>query len=89
VAIVQFFKLFRNFSQIFKNRKIPKKPGFPSLSGIFHGPSDWSRTSGLLNPIQARYQTAPHPVVHFSMPNDDNINSTGLQGGFLKNVSFF
>ena len=25
------------------------------------GPSDWSRTSGLLNPIQARYQTAPHP----------------------------
>ena len=27
------------------------------------GPSDWSRTSGLLNPIQARYQTAPHPVV--------------------------
>ena len=21
------------------------------------------RTSGLLNPIQARYQTAPHPVI--------------------------
>ncbi len=27
------------------------------------GPSDWIRTSGLLNPIQARYQTSPHPVV--------------------------
>ena len=27
------------------------------------GPSDWSRTSGLLNPIQARYQTAPHPEI--------------------------
>ena len=26
------------------------------------GPSDWIRTSGLLNPIQARYQTSPHPV---------------------------
>ena len=25
------------------------------------GPSDRSRTCGLLNPIQARYQTAPHP----------------------------
>ena len=30
-------------------------------TGLFRGPSDWSRTSGLLNPIQARYQTAPHP----------------------------
>ncbi len=27
----------------------------------FFGPSDWIRTSGLLNPIQARYQTSPHP----------------------------
>ena len=27
----------------------------------FFGPSDWSRTSGLLNPIQALYQTEPHP----------------------------
>ena len=24
----------------------------------FRGPSDWIRTSGLLNPIQARYQTS-------------------------------
>ena len=28
----------------------------------FFGPSDRSRTCGLLNPIQARYQTALHPV---------------------------
>ena len=27
------------------------------------GPSDWIRTSGLLNPIQARYQTSPHPEI--------------------------
>ena len=27
------------------------------------GPSDWIRTSGLLNPIQARYQTSPHPDI--------------------------
>ena len=27
----------------------------------FYGPSDRSRTCGLLNPIQARYQTALHP----------------------------
>ena len=30
------------------------------IAGFF-GPSDWIRTSGLLNPIQARYQTSPHP----------------------------
>ena len=30
------------------------------------GPSDWIRTSGLLNPIQARYQTSPHPDVYLS-----------------------
>ena len=29
------------------------------------GPSDWIRTSGLLNPIQARYQTSPHPDICF------------------------
>ena len=29
------------------------------------GPSDWIRTSGLLNPIQARYQTSPHPDIFF------------------------
>ena len=29
------------------------------------GPSDWIRTSGLLNPIQARYQTSPHPELFF------------------------
>ncbi len=34
-------------------------------SGLF-GPSDWIRTSGLLNPIQARYQTSPHPVKEIS-----------------------
>ena len=28
---------------------------------LIGGPSDWNRTSGLLNPIQARYQSAPHP----------------------------
>ena len=28
---------------------------------LIFGPSDWTWTSGLLNPIQARYQTSPHP----------------------------
>ena len=32
-----------------------------SISSQILGPSDWIRTSGLLNPIQARYQTSPHP----------------------------
>ena len=37
-----------------------KKPVIGMITGFF-GPSDWSRTSGLLNPIQALYQTEPHP----------------------------
>ena len=38
----------------------------------FYGPSDWIRTSGLLNPIQARYQTSPHPdLLSFSLPLND------------------
>ena len=30
---------------------------------VFHGPSVEIRTRGLLNPIQARYQTSPHPDI--------------------------
>ncbi len=32
----------------------------------FHGPSVEIRTRGLLNPIQARYQTSPHPDILFA-----------------------
>ena len=35
-----------------------------SCSGLF-GPSVELRTRGLLNPIQARYQTSPHPDILF------------------------
>lgn len=41
-----------------------KIPAFASKAGIF-GLGERIRTSGLLNPIQARYQTAPHPVICF------------------------
>ena len=41
--------------------KVPKPLQFQD----FHGPSDWIRTSGLLNPIQARYQTSPHPDMSY------------------------
>ena len=37
--------------------------GVASFSATLVGPSDWIRTSGLLNPIQARYQTSPHPEI--------------------------
>ena len=37
------------------------------------GPSDWIRTSGLLNPIQARYQTSPHPDIHLLFPDSSDI----------------
>lgn len=53
---------------LIKTRIIEKKKKSRTLmdTGLFRGPSDWSRTSGLLNPIQARYQTAPHPDLLFS-----------------------
>ena len=42
-----------------------KKTTSPERNLSFFGPSDWIRTSGLLNPIQARYQTSPHPDIFF------------------------
>ena len=51
--------------------KTKKKRGNHN-SFLSFGPSDWIRTSGLLNPIQARYQTSPHPdIVLF--PDSHNI----------------
>ena len=44
-----------------ETRMNTKKIGVTSISSPLLGPSDWSRTSGLLNPIQARYQSALHP----------------------------
>ncbi len=38
------------------------------MATLIFGPSDRSRTCGLLNPIQARYQSALHPdvLIHYS-----------------------
>ena len=38
-----------------------KAPEIITISGAFYGLGERIRTSVLLNPIQARYQTAPHP----------------------------
>ena len=46
-----------------KSQKSYEKVLKPFDFRTFSGPSDWIRTSGLLNPIQARYQTSPHPEV--------------------------
>ena len=39
----------------------------------FFGPSVEIRTRGLLNPIQARYQTSPHPDIQLSSADLDMI----------------
>ena len=39
-----------------RKERVPKNSLF--------GPSVEIRTQGLLNPIQARYQTSPHPDIH-------------------------
>ena len=60
-----------------------------TLTAIF-GPSGESRTHGLLNPIQARYQTALHPV-NRAVSNQLYYYS-GYEGecqqGFAKNIFF-
>ena len=50
------------------------------------GPSDWIRTSGLLNPIQARYQTSPHPdfACVSRLPEYDNIPCRKMQALFFE-----
>jgi hypothetical protein len=51
------------------------------------GPSDWNRTSGLLNPIQARYQSAPHPDI--TIMNFPDSTPCGLSRGRLIFVVLF
>ena len=58
-----------------KSQKSYEKVLKPFDFRTFSGPSDWIRTSGLLNPIQARYQTSPHP--------DKTIENTGFLSGSL------
>ena len=45
---------------------------------VFYGPSVEIRTQGLLNPIQARYQTSPHPdfLLSVAVPRRLVYNST-------------
>ena len=53
---------YRFLKDVIKNRQILSDLTLLlTLTAIF-GPSGESRTHGLLNPIQARYQTALHPV---------------------------
>ena len=51
-----------DFAEPFKNhgQKLEKDRGITKIPRSF-GPSVEIRTRGLLNPIQARYQTSPHP----------------------------
>ena len=58
------------------------------------GPSDWIRTSGLLNPIQARYQTSPHPDFQFSravsrLPEYITTPCREMQVVFSKTAKYF
>ena len=49
-----------------ENYRKTKKDGI-SLRIFRRGPSVEIRTQGLLNPIQARYQTSPHPDMYFAV----------------------
>ena len=53
------------------------------FQGLSDGLGERIRTSGLLNPIQARYQTAPHPDIQFVLPSRNTKNYT-TQGCFCQ-----
>ncbi len=55
-----------------------------SYKDTLHGPSVEIRTRGLLNPIQARYQTSPHPDIQFcfTQPDKNTTSSANLQALF-------
>ena len=48
-------------------------------SSVLFGLGEKIRTSGLLNPIQARYQTAPHPVA-VSSPHIGDVEYISTNG---------
>ena len=50
-----------------KKRLLPSDRKIGIAIGILNGLSEKIWTSGLLNPIQARYQTALHPVTFFGL----------------------
>ena len=59
---------------------------------LFFGPSAEIRTQGLLNPIQARYQTSPHPETAVRCSKQRGYITTPewlLQALFEKNLFFF
>ena len=68
-----FIKIYGSKEEI-RARKSPETvdaPGFSpdeSIPVTLYGPSVEIRTRGLLNPIQARYQTSPHPDI-FAVSN--------------------
>ena len=54
--------MYKQCARAIKNYKLKNKnPCFSNKTRIFGGRSGEIRTRGLLNPIQARYQTALHP----------------------------
>ena len=53
--------LFLYFPLIFHKKEKTDQRLIFAIHRSFFGPSDRSRTCGLLNPIQARYQAALHP----------------------------
>ena len=56
----------KKISVLRRNYWKTKKDGI-SLRIFRRGPSVEIRTQGLLNPIQARYQTSPHPDMYFAV----------------------
>ena len=77
-------------NRAWKNAKKPCNcKAFSRASFLYtcYGPSDWIRTSGLLNPIQARYQTSPHP--DFILLNYINTAPSVLQALFSFFFIFF
>ena len=55
-----------------KKHKKSSVHNIKSVMNTRYGPSVEIRTRGLLNPIQARYQTSPHPDILFFASSESN-----------------
>ena len=62
-ALLFFWSEFIEYSQGSCYVTPPSTKKSRAFALLFFGRSDKNRTCGLLNPIQARYQTAPHPDI--------------------------
>jgi hypothetical protein len=77
---------FNYFQQHKSNKKRASSQPYKRCNKTRNGLGERIRTSGLLNPIQARYQTALHPDISFTCKIYYNISPAACQYNFPSKI---